>query len=394
MKRTMPRREILRWALLAAAGSKISPGALAAIASYRQTPSPHPADGKEIKDTTFAYIRKCAGENGGYSPSHDPRYKGSSDTAESDLAAVTYAATLAKPEEWALPYKTKSAEFIQRHQRPDGAFRNLAGNMHPDSDLAILYNTVQGVVGLKALGEKPRINPDKVMERFFKNQVFAKLPWYTVSFYPLFYAALGAQFPREYRTALQRRLIENQAQDGYLGDHVASTFHLVHFLRLIGESTPKGAQIVERVLRDQRPNGGWQLKDPAWDVHACFDAVFILRQLGENSDKCRAAIDKAANWALSCRNADGGFGHYPGLPSDMDAVYFQFGTLIQAGRIPGTNFNLPDAETLSWGYVMKPGTIYSIGETRVTKNVNRTKTGLANQEISATATSAAVIPTA
>jgi hypothetical protein len=42
----------------------------------------------------------------------------------------------------------------------------------------------------------------------------------------------------------------------------------------------------------------------------------------------------------------------------MDAVYFQFGTLIQAGLIPGTNFHLSDAETLSWGHVMRPGTIY------------------------------------
>ncbi len=315
-------------------------------------------DGQRIKDSTLAFIEKCAHGDGGYSPSPDPSYKGDSDTAESDLAAVTYAATLAKPEAWALPHKKKSAEFIQRHQQPDGVFVNFAGDMDPKSDLAVLYNTVQGVVGLRALGEKPRINPAPVMNRFFQNQAFAKLPWYTSSFFPLFYAALGTEFPREYRLAIQRRLIENQAADGYLGDHVASTFHLVHFFRLIGEPTPKAAEIVNRVLRDQRPDGGWQLKNAAWDVHACFDATFILRQLGGNSEKCRSAISKAADWALSCRNRDGGFGHYPGTHSDMDAVYFQFGTLIQAGRIPGTNFDLPDAETLSWGHVMKPGKIY------------------------------------
>jgi hypothetical protein len=358
MEPSITRREVLRWALLAAAGTQVSLGALGAIAGISQTPSSSPTDGKRIKDTTFAFIQRCARKDGGYSPSPDPRYKGSSDTGESDLAAVTYAATLAKSEGWELHDKARSVEFIQRHQRPDGVFVNLAGNMDPKSNLAVLYNTVQGVVGLRALGEKPRIDPAKVMDRFFKNQAFANLPWYTVSFFPLFYAALGAEFPREYRMVLQRRLIESQAPDGYLGDHVASTFHLVHFFRLIGQPTPKAAQIVERVLRDQRSDGGWQLKDPAWDVHACFDAVFILRQLGENSGKCRAAIDKAAAWSLSCRNADGGFGHYPELPSDMDALYFQFGTLIQAGRIPGTNFNLPDAETLSWGHVMKPNTIY------------------------------------
>jgi prenyltransferase beta subunit len=357
------RRDLLQWALLAAAGVPIEAQFEASgfgATAFAGKPSTSSAlDGRQIKDTAFAFITRCARPDGGYSPSLDPGYKGSSDTAESDLAAVTYAATLAKPEGRTLAHRGKSAEFIQRHQQPDGVFVNHAGDMDPKSDLAVLYNTVQGVVGLRALGKKPRVDPLHVLDRFFANQAFTKLPWYTVSFFPLFYAALGAPFPNEYRMALEHHILEHQAADGYLGDHVAATFHLVHFFRLIGKPTPKADAIVHRVLRDQRPDGGWQLmKDPAWDVHSCFDAVFILRQLGGNSTACRSAIDKAAGWALSCRNADGGFGHYPGLPSDMDAVYFQLGTLIQAGRIPGTNFHLPDAETLSWGHVMQPGRIY------------------------------------
>lgn len=350
---------MMQWALLAAASVPIEASALGATAFLRQPEANSALDGEKIKETTFAFIRRCARPEGGYSPSPDPAYKGSSDTAESDLAAVTYAATLAKPEGWTLPDPKRSVEFIHGHQQSDGIFVNHAGDMDPKSDLAILYNTVQGVVALRALGGTPRVNPAYVMDRFFQNQAFAKLPWYTVSFFPLFYAALGVKFPTKYKTALERRILENQAADGYLGDHVAATFHLVHFYRLIGQPAPKADAIVRRVLHDQRADGGWQLKDPAWDVHACFDAVFILRQLGKSSAACNAAIAKAADWALRCRNADGGFGHYPGLPSDMDAVYFQFGTLIQAGRIPGTNFNLPDAETLSWGHAMQPGRIYA-----------------------------------
>jgi len=354
----IPRRKFLQTALVAAAGVPFSQGALASIGTSNRSAPLSPIDGKRIKSITHAFIERCARKDGGYSPSPDPGYQGSSDTGESDLAAVTYAATLAKPEGWQLGDKSKSIEFIQRHQRPDGVFVNFGGNLDPKSDLAILYNTVQGAVSLRALGEKPRVDPAPVMDRFFKNKAFAKLPWYTVSFFPLFYATLGVDFPREYRTALENRLIENQALDGYLGDHVAATFHLVHFFRLIGKPTPKAPQILKRVLRDQRPDGGWQLKAPDWDVHSCFDAVFILRQLGGDSEKCQSAIQKAAGWAASCQNPDGGFGHYPGTPSDMDAVYFQLGTLIQAGCIPGTNFDLPDAETLSWGHVMKPGKIY------------------------------------
>lgn len=42
----------------------------------------------------------------------------------------------------------------------------------------------------------------------------------------------------------------------------------------------------------------------------------------------------------------------------MDAVYFQFGTLIQAGRVPTAKLDLPDGQTLSWGHAMQPDKVY------------------------------------
>src|SRR5262249_17742655 len=71
-----------------------------------------------------------------------------------------------------------------------------------------------------------------------------------------------------------------------------------------------------RMASGNNGDGGWNIKEPDWDVHACFDAVFILRQLGGDGKEVGAAIYNAANWALSCRNADGGFGHFPGRPSE------------------------------------------------------------------------------
>jgi len=127
---------------------------------------------------------------------------------------------------------------------------------------------------------------------------------------------------------------------------------------LIGQATPRAGQMVARVLRDQKPDGGWNIKEPDWDVHASFDAVFILRQLGGASQPVRQAMEKAADWALSCHNQDGGFGHYPTWHSDMDAVYFQFGTLIQCARIMPAKRDWPDAQTLSWGHAMRPGKVY------------------------------------
>lgn len=352
---TLSRRELLKRTLAAAAGSRC--GALPAALPSAESVSVK-IDGLTITSEALTYVEKCAREDGGYAPSPDPKYPGDSDTAESDLAAVTYAATLAKTLGWKLPHAERSVKFIQRHQQPDGVFVNFQGKFDPKADLAILYNTTQGVVSLRALGSKPKIDCAHVMDRFFENSAFKQLPWYTLSFYPLFYAALGKPFPPEQRTAVAQHIMGNQAADGYLGDHVAATFHMVHFFRLTGEPTPHADLVVKRVLRDQQPDGGWHLKPHDWDVHSCFDAVFILRQLSWNSPASRAAIRRAAQWAANCRTPDGGFSHYPGEHADMDAVYFQLGTLIQAEEIPGANFDLPDAETLSWGHAMKPGRVY------------------------------------
>lgn len=317
-----------------------------------------PDPSSQISRATFKFIQRCARRDGGYAPSPDPHYAGNSDTGSSDLAAVTYAATLAKTMGWRLPHVARSVAFVQRHQQPDGSFRNFEGKMDPGSDLAILYNTVQGVVALRALGDRPKIDPTKVVDRFFAGDAFKKLPWYTTSFFPLFYAALDKPTPKDYDQALRGLFAQGQTEDGYVGDHVAAAFHMTHYFRLIGEATPKSEQMVARVLHDQKADGGWNIKDPDWDVHACFDAVFILRQLGGDSEAVRRAMEKAAAWAMSCRNADGGFGHYPGWPSDMDAVYFQFGTLIQCGIVRSSRPDLPDAHTLSWGHAMKPGQRY------------------------------------
>jgi geranylgeranyl transferase type-2 subunit beta len=340
----LSRRAVLRGAACVAAG--------AAIGAFR-TPAASARQPDQLAQDTLAFIRRCARPDGGYAPSPDPAYPGNSDTGLSDLAAVTYAATLARTMGWPLPNPEMSIAFAQSRQQPDGSFAHVTGKMDPKSDLAVLYNTVQGVVVLRALGGHPKIDPSGVPARFFVGEAYKKLPWYTTSFFPLFYAALGKPMPAAYDRALRDWQIASQAEDGYVGDHVAATFHLAHYFRLLRQPTPKARQMVARVLRDQKADGGWDIKEPDWDVHACFDAVFILRQLGGGSEPVRKAIQKAADWALTCRTDDGGFSHYPHWHSDMDAVYFQFGTLIQAGRVAARN-DLPDARTLSWGHAIPP----------------------------------------
>ena len=353
MPNTFSRRELLGWTLAASAG-RLS----VALASGPES-APSLIDGAKVRSAARNFIERCARDDGGFAPSPDAQYGGDSDTRESDLAAVTYAATLARTLGWKLPHAERSVDFIQRHQQPDGVFVNFQGQFDPKAELAVLYNTTQGAVSLRALGATPKFECAQVMDRFFPNGAFQKLPWYTLSFYPLFYAALGKPFPRAQRSAIAEHIMRHQAPDGYLGDHVAATFHMVHFFRLIGEPTPHADAVVKRVLRDQQPDGGWHLKPHDWDVHSCFDAVFVLRQLSWNSPASRVAIKRAARWAANCQTPDGGFSHYPHEHADMDAVYFQLGTLIQAEEIPDANYHLPDGETLSWGHAMRPGTNYA-----------------------------------
>ncbi len=194
----------------------------------------------------------------------------------------------------------------------------------------------------------PRYDPLPVFAAVLEGD-YRTLPAYSTSFFPLAYQAMGKPFPAAADKKLRATMI--QADDGYLNDHIAATFHAVHYYRLLGEATPRADAIRARVLRDQKPDGSWLLNPPSRDRHAGFDACFVLKQLGRGQPECQRALDRAARWALSCRNPDGGFGHYPGSTSDADAVYFQVGTLVLAGFLKPVNPPPPDPHLLGWGHL-------------------------------------------
>jgi geranylgeranyl transferase type-2 subunit beta len=295
------------------------------------------------------FYARTARDDGSFSPGIHPDYRGMSDSAYSDLAAVTYAVVMHKTFGWKLPHEDETAKILLSRQQSNGDFFNVAGTVDPKSAEGRVYNTTQGVVALHALGRSPRHNPLPVFEEILK-QDYQTLPAYSTSFFPLAYLASGKPIPREADRRIRATMI--QADDGYLHDHIAATFHAAHYYRLVGEPTPKGAQIVARTLRDQKTDGSWLLNMPSRDRHATFDAVFTLHQLGPDRADLRAAIDKAARWALSCRNADGGFGHFPGSTSDADANYFQVGTLVMAGFLKPAEPLPKDRHLLSWGHLM------------------------------------------
>src|SRR5262249_3573575 len=274
------------------------------------------------------FYRRTARADGSFQPGCDPDYLGMSDCAASDLAAVTYAVTIHKTFSWKLPHEAKTAEFLLSRQKKDGAFFNVAGSYDPNSAEARCYNTTQGLVALHALGVKPRFDPLPVFDALLKDD-YKTLPPYTTSFFPLAYLCAGKPIPEQAVRGIRTLMVQDET--GYLNDHIAATFHASHYYSLVGEATPKSDAIVARILREQKRDGSWLLNMPSRDRHAIFDAVFTLVHEGHGRADCRAAIQRATQWALACRNSDGGFGHYPGSTSDADATYFQIGTLVMAG---------------------------------------------------------------
>jgi prenyltransferase beta subunit len=297
-----------------------------------------------------AFTKTTALKDGSFRPGVDPDYKGMSDSAYSNLAPVTYAVVIHRTFGWKLPNEDQTMTWIIYRQQKDGAFLNTAGTVDPKSAQGRVYNTTMALMALHGLDSRPAYDPlpvfAKVMEKDYKN-----LPAYSSSFFPLAYRLAGKKMPQGADEAMRGTMI--QADDGYLNDHVAATFHAVHYDKLLGVKTPKTDLILKRTLKDQKPDGSWTLNPLARDRHACFDAVFMLKHLGAGRDDCKKAIEKAADWALSCRNKDGGFGHFPGSPSDWDAVYFHVGVLVMAGRLMPTDKLPKNAHLLGWGHLFK-----------------------------------------
>jgi prenyltransferase beta subunit len=303
----------------------------------------------EVVDGLRFFYEQTSRNDGSFAPGIDPDYRGMSDSAYSDLAPVTYAIIIHKTFGWKLLRESETTKFLLSRQRESGEFFNVRGTVDPKSAEGRVYNTTQGIVALRALGHKPRYNPLPVFEAILQ-QDYKTLPAYSTSFFPLAYLAYGKPIPVEADRRIRATMV--QSSDGYLHEHIAATFHAAHYYRLINEPTPIADKIVERTLRDQKADGSWMLNMPSRDRHATFDAVFTLRQLGHGRADCAESIQKALRWALSCRNSDGGFGHFPGATSDADANYFHVGVLVMGGFLEPVSPLPKDPHLLGWGHLM------------------------------------------
>ena len=309
---------------------------------------PKPPTPDEVLTGLKDFFAKCAKPDGSYRPGVDPKYEGMSDSAYATGARSLYAVVIHKTFGWKLTDEEKTRTFLLSRQKEDGAFVNVAGTVDPKSPAGRAYNTTMAVMSLRALGTKPKHDPLPVFDVVLKAD-YKDLPLYMTSFFPLAYLASGKAIPADADKKIKALMVQDE--NGYINDHVAATFHAAHYYRLVGEETPMAAQMLKRVIRDQKADGSWMLNPPARDRHATFDAAFILRQLGGNKPEAKAALDKAAKWALTCRNADGGFGHSPGSTSDTDACFFQVGTLVMAGWLKPVDPLPKDPHLLGWGHL-------------------------------------------
>jgi prenyltransferase beta subunit len=309
---------------------------------------PKPPTPDEVLSDLKGFFAKCAKPDGSFHPGIDSKYEGISDSAYSDLAPTVYAVVIHKTFGWKLPHEEKTRAFLLSRQQKDGAFVNVGGTVDPKSAAGRAYNTTMALMALHALGTKPKYDPLPVFDVVLKAD-YKELPLYMTSFFPLAYLASGKAIPADADRKIKALMVQDR--DGYINDHVAATFHAAHYYRLIGEEVPKADAMLARVLRDQKKDGSWLLNPPARDRHATFDACFIIRQLGGNKPEAKAALEKAAKWSLTCRNNDGGFGHYPGSTSDADACFFQVGTLVMAGWLKAADPLPKDARLLGWGHL-------------------------------------------
>jgi hypothetical protein len=307
-----------------------------------------PATVAQTLEGLKSYSRRTAQPDGSFHPGIDADYQGMSDCAYSDLAPVVYAVVIHKTFGWPLAHEAKTRDWLLQRQRPDGAFVNVQGTVAASSPAGRVYNTTMALMALHALGAVPRHDPLAVFAKVLEGD-HKTLPAYSSSFFPLAYLLSGERFPVQADRALRATMV--QAPDGYLNDHIAATFHAVHYDRLLGVRTPKAESILARTLRDQKLDGSWMLNPLARDRHATFDAVFVLKHLGTGRPDCTKAIGRASDWSLSCRNPDGGFGHFPGSTSDWDAVYFHVGVLVMAGWLAPAAPLPRDSQLLGWGHL-------------------------------------------
>ena len=114
------------------------------------------------------------------------------------------------------------------------------------------------------------------------------------------------------------------------GKLVNATIWVILALRQAGEPAPR--TLVDALLREQRPPGGWSwLAGGAADANDTAAAIQALRAAGVRG----RPIDRGVAFLRRHQNADGGFELTLGRGSDTQSTAWAIQALLAAGRQPG-----------------------------------------------------------
>lgn len=307
----------------------------------------------QLMEVIVNHLFSLADEGGGFAPSPEIGYLGIADSRVSDLAATVYAAEIAQTLGVELPYPDATAEYIRMRQQTEGYFRCLEPRPGVRQEDYYLYQTCMGVRGLKALGHSPRYDPLAWMERQIRSRDTFEA--YHPDFFANTYAALETPMPDDCAARLRRFLLSRQdPETGWIIQtpdrafelNNPMTFHAARVFHLTGGVIPHAKKILDTFMKVQKKDGSWS----NGNVHGNFDACVAIRILSDNSEPYREAVRRAAEWALKCRNPDGGFSHFGDRPSEVDAAYFHVATLVMAGMLPSKLG--PKNNWIGWGHTL------------------------------------------
>ena len=133
-----------------------------------------------------------------------------------------------------------------------------------------------------------------------------------------------------------------------MDNHIAATFHPVHYDRLTGQADPKADAIV---ARPARPEAGRELADQPAGARPARHLRRGLRPepAGRRPARVPAGDREGCRLGLDLPQRGRRLRPLPRQPSDADAVYFQVGTLVMAGVLRTIEPPPADPHLLGWG---------------------------------------------
>ncbi len=321
------------------------------------------------KEQILEHLFSLENEDGSFRPSATKDYCGIADGKVSEIAATTYIAEIAQTLGETLPHPERTVDYIRFFQDKDGCFRATPPEIPAEG--YEVYNTCMAVKGLKALGCLPEQDVRPWLDRAMLEDKTGYYG-YRHDFAANIHACYGSKFSgAAFAKVRDSKLRFFDEATGWCfskfeTEHAGGTwpycrernnpmaFHTIRFFKLCGQPIPFEEKALKTFLAAQESNGSWS----RGGVHGNFDAIVAIRILdGQHTHD--AAIQRAADWAETCLQADGGFNHFgndappelaqhAGAPSEVDACYFHVATLVMAGRLP--NHIPPENNWIGWGH--------------------------------------------